>query len=50
MFVILTSSCGRLIGRRGYKPVSLNGHSRGRGFHSDDENRLIDSLDEEFED
>jgi len=50
MIIILTSSCTQLIRRRGYTPVSLNGSSRGRGFHSDDENRLIDQLDEEWDD
>jgi hypothetical protein len=30
--------------------VSLNGNARGRGFPSDDENRLIDQLDEEWDD
>lgn len=60
-FVILTSSCLRLIpGRRGsggYNRLGENGGegsprggfgARGRG--RDDENRLIDQLDEEWED
>jgi len=47
MFIILTSSCARLIPRRkGYNQVGGNG--RGRG--SEDENRLIDQLDEEWDD
>jgi cation-dependent mannose-6-phosphate receptor len=36
--------------RRGYGRVSLNNDSRGRGVHADDENRLIDQLDEEWDD
>ncbi|KAF2456904.1 mannose-6-phosphate receptor binding domain-containing protein [Lineolata rhizophorae] len=51
--IILTSSCARLIPqRRGYSRVasSINGRGRGRGNHSDDENRLIDQLDEEWDD
>jgi len=48
--VILTSSCSRCFPRRrGYGRVSLNGDSRGRGMPSDDENRLIDNLDEEWD-
>jgi cation-dependent mannose-6-phosphate receptor len=53
MFIILTSSCGRLISRRGgYTPVSLSGNNsrHGGGYPSDDQNRLIDSLDEEWDD
>ncbi|KAJ4289693.1 Cation-independent mannose-6-phosphate receptor CI-MPR [Kalmusia sp. IMI 367209] len=51
MFIILTSSCARLLpSRRGYSRVSL-GHDRGRGGRrSDDEDRLIDNLDEEWDD
>ncbi|OCL10616.1 mannose 6-phosphate receptor domain-containing protein [Glonium stellatum] len=55
MFIILTSSCARCIPSfrsRGYSRVSLgddNGRGRGRG-RNDDENRLIDQLDEEWED
>ncbi|TPX13837.1 uncharacterized protein E0L32_005781 [Thyridium curvatum] len=48
-FIILTSSCARMLpSRRGYHSVSRspNGRSRNR----DDENRLIDSLDEEWDD
>ncbi|KAF2817079.1 mannose 6-phosphate receptor domain-containing protein [Mytilinidion resinicola] len=52
--IILTSSCARLLpSRRGYSRVSLgheNGRDRGRGHRNDDENRLIDNLDEEWED
>jgi cation-dependent mannose-6-phosphate receptor len=54
MVIILTSSCARLMpSRRGYSRVSLghdNGRDRGRGHRNDDENRLIDNLDEEWED
>lgn len=53
MFIIATSSCaGFLPGRRGYVSVSANGNgsSRGRGSRADDENRLIDQLDEEWDD
>lgn len=57
MFVILFSSCtqkmpsiNRLFGgRRGYHRVGSNDF-RGRGRTPDDENRLIDQLDEEWED
>ncbi|KAF2660782.1 mannose 6-phosphate receptor domain-containing protein [Lophiostoma macrostomum CBS 122681] len=51
MFIILTSSCARFLpSRRGYSRVSL-GHDNGRrGRRNDDENRLIDNLDEEWED
>lgn len=51
-FIILTSSCANLLpGRRGYSRVSLNGdNSRGRGRQAEDENRLIDQLDEEWDD
>ncbi|KAI9740694.1 MAG: Cation-independent mannose-6-phosphate receptor CI-MPR [Claussenomyces sp. TS43310] len=50
MFIIATSSCARLVlRRRGYSSISANGNgsSRGRG---EDENRLIDQLDEEWDD
>jgi len=51
MAVIITSSCSRFLpSRRGYGRVSLNNDSRGRGVHADDENRLIDQLDEEWDD
>jgi len=53
-FIILTSSCARLLpGRSGYGAlsVSANGNSSGRGrYRNDDENRLIDQLDEEWDD
>ncbi|KAF2269017.1 mannose 6-phosphate receptor domain-containing protein [Lojkania enalia] len=51
MFIILTSSCARFLpSRRGYSRVSL-GHENGRrGRRNDDENRLIDNLDEEWDD
>jgi cation-dependent mannose-6-phosphate receptor len=49
MFIILTASCARFMpGRRGYSRLSLNGDSRSR--NSDDQNRLIDQLDEEWDD
>lgn len=54
MFVILFSSCARFMpGRKGYNRVNNNyGSSAGRRGRSDsdDENRLIDQLDEEWED
>lgn len=53
MFIALTSSCIRLLpGRRGYSRVngSVSARGRGSGSQSDDENRLIDQLDEEWED
>ncbi|KAL8670560.1 MAG: hypothetical protein Q9168_004908 [Polycauliona sp. 1 TL-2023] len=47
--IILTSSCARLLPRRqGYNQLPSNG--RGRGSRADDENRLIDQLDEEWDD
>jgi cation-dependent mannose-6-phosphate receptor len=55
MFVILTSSCARFMpSRRGYSRVSLGQDAgrggRGRGRGNEDENRLIDNLDEEWDD
>lgn len=53
MFVILTSSCARFLpSRRGYNRVSFNGDRDGgrRGRRNEDENRLIDNLDEEWDD
>jgi cation-dependent mannose-6-phosphate receptor len=53
MFVILTSSCARFMpSRRGYSRVSLNQDSArgGRGRRNEDEDRLIDNLDEEWDD
>ncbi|KAI1384401.1 mannose 6-phosphate receptor domain-containing protein [Hypoxylon trugodes] len=49
-FVIVTSSCARFLpGRRGYHYVSGSPSGRGRS-NRDDENRLIDQYDEEWED
>jgi cation-dependent mannose-6-phosphate receptor len=56
IFIIMTSSCARFLpGRRGYSRVSLgNGSAHGSGrsgeHRSEAENRLIDNLDEEWED
>ena len=56
MCIILTSSCTRFLpSRRGYNRVSLTqdntSSSAGRRSHrNDDENRLIDNLDEEWDD
>ncbi|KAL6705214.1 Cation-independent mannose-6-phosphate receptor CI-MPR [Coniothyrium glycines] len=53
MFIILTSSCARFLpSRRGYNRVSFNGDRDGgrRGGRNEDENRLIDNLDEEWDD
>jgi cation-dependent mannose-6-phosphate receptor len=54
MFIIATSSCAHLLpSRRGYSALSIsaNGNSNGRGRHrNEDENRLIDQLDEEWDD
>ncbi|EME89432.1 cation-independent mannose-6-phosphate receptor CI-MPR [Pseudocercospora fijiensis CIRAD86] len=56
LFIILTSSCARFMpSRRGYSRVSngygnRNGRGRARGDSSDAENRLIDELNEEWED
>jgi len=50
MFVIATSSCARLFpNRRGYHYLSGPSNARGRNSR-DDENRLIDQYDEEWED
>ncbi len=58
MFVILFSSCTQRMpggvtqlfaGRRGYHRVGTD-ERVGRGRTPDDENRLIDQLDEEWED
>ncbi|KAI9695512.1 MAG: Cation-independent mannose-6-phosphate receptor CI-MPR [Candelina mexicana] len=51
IFIILTSSCARFLpSRRGYSRVSANS-SGGRGRSApEDENRLIDQLDEEWDD
>ncbi|KAI9836145.1 MAG: hypothetical protein M1837_003454 [Sclerophora amabilis] len=51
-FIILTSSCARLIPqRRGYSTLSASGANGGvrRSSRNEDENRLIDQLDEEWE-
>jgi cation-dependent mannose-6-phosphate receptor len=53
MFIIATSSCaGFMPRRRGYSALSIsaNGNGRGRGNRAEDENRLIDQLDEEWDD
>ncbi|KAF2128829.1 mannose 6-phosphate receptor domain-containing protein [Dothidotthia symphoricarpi CBS 119687] len=51
IFIILTSSCARFMpARRGYSRVSLGHDSGRRGRGNEDENRLIDNLDEEWED
>lgn len=60
MFVILFSSCTQRMpggvtelfaGRRGYHRVGTDDvRGPGRGRTPDDENRLIDQLDEEWED
>ncbi|KAI9827952.1 MAG: Cation-independent mannose-6-phosphate receptor CI-MPR [Phylliscum demangeonii] len=60
LFVILTSSCARCLpSRRGYRSLggaaaAANGNASparsGRVHRSDDENRLIDQLDEEWDD
>ncbi|KAL9095128.1 MAG: hypothetical protein Q9165_002731 [Trypethelium subeluteriae] len=51
VFVIVFSSCARFLpSRRGYTRVSANGSAQGRGSNSEDENRLIDQLDEEWDD
>lgn len=49
IFIILTTSCARFLPvRRGYR--SLNSASRGGYGNNDDENRLIDQLEEEWDD
>ncbi|KXT06097.1 hypothetical protein AC578_1300 [Pseudocercospora eumusae] len=56
LFIISTSSCARFMpSRRGYSRVNngygnINGRGRARGDSSDAENRLIDELNEEWED
>ncbi|MCJ1478265.1 Cation-independent mannose-6-phosphate receptor CI-MPR [Lambiella insularis] len=51
MIIILTSSCARLLpSRKGYNQLP-NDNPRGRGAtRADDDNRLIDQLDEEWDD
>lgn len=49
IFIILTSSCARFMpSRRGYRSLSISPNGRGRS--SREENRLIDQLDEEWDD
>ena len=49
--IILISTVSRFFpSRRGYSRVAISGNGRGRNNHSDDENRLIDQLDEEWDD
>jgi cation-dependent mannose-6-phosphate receptor len=55
IFIITTSSCASLFpSRRGYNALSIsangNSNGRGRGNRAEDENRLIDQLDEEWDD
>lgn len=58
LFIILTSSCARFMpSRRGYSRVNggiggagYGSGRRARGDSSDAENRLIDELNEEWED
>lgn len=51
IFVILFSSCARFLPRRrGYSRLSLNGNGNARGRDSEDQNRLIDELDESWDD
>ncbi|PNS20162.1 hypothetical protein CAC42_5612 [Sphaceloma murrayae] len=54
IFIIATSSCARLLpSRQGYSRLSANGiagSGRGGRGDSEDENRLIDQLDEEWDD
>ncbi|KAI1483823.1 hypothetical protein K445DRAFT_319652 [Daldinia sp. EC12] len=50
LFVMVTSSCARFLpNRRGYRYVSGSPSGRGRS-NREDENRLIDQYDEEWED
>ncbi|KAI4165269.1 MAG: hypothetical protein LQ342_001137 [Letrouitia transgressa] len=50
LIVILTSSCARVLPRRqGYNHLPAHGRG-GRVSRADDENRLIDQLDEEWDD
>ena len=50
VFIIATSSCARLLPRRkGYNQLPTHS-SGGRGSRAEDENRLIDQLDEEWDD
>lgn len=50
ILIILTSSCSRFLPRRkGYNQLPTSGRN-GRGSRSEQENRLIDQLDEEWDD
>lgn len=50
IFIILTSSCARLLPRRqGYNQLPTH-TARNRNSRAEDENRLIDQLDEEWDD
>ncbi|RFU26819.1 hypothetical protein B7463_g9520, partial [Scytalidium lignicola] len=53
-FIIATSSCARFLpSRRGYNTLSTSANGNGRGgrrSRAEDENRLIDQLDEEWDD
>lgn len=50
MFIIITSSCTRFLpGRRGYNQLRTSPNRRD-ARSSEAENRLIDQLDEEWED
>ncbi|EPE32457.1 Mannose 6-phosphate receptor [Glarea lozoyensis ATCC 20868] len=53
MFIIATSSCSSCLPtHRGYSSLSISANDRspGRGHGPEDENRLIDQLDEEWDD
>jgi len=51
MFIIATSSCANLIPKsRGYSSLSISADGHGRNGRPEDENRLIDQLDEEWDD
>lgn len=50
IFVIATSSCARCLpGRKGYSSLSTSAERAARRGGRDDENRLIDDLDEEWD-
>ncbi|KAL2074805.1 hypothetical protein VTL71DRAFT_8584 [Oculimacula yallundae] len=53
IFIIATSSCASCMpSRRGYSALSVSANGSGRGRNSDpeDENRLLDQLDEDWDD
>lgn len=53
ILIIATSSCARCLpSRKGYNQLPMHSDSRGsgRGSRAEDENRLIDQLDEEWDD